>query len=131
MDYIKGKLPIHRYIQSVVRLNEPTCFRRRPNIRYIAISAHDAAFPVTSPGILATLIPQFVAASISTPSYKHTYTEVINFSSRYYERQIENTSKSTHQIPKAPTLQQMNNIMTKTFQANTKLHYKLHLICTG
>jgi hypothetical protein len=36
----------------------------------MAISAHDAAFPVASPGILATLIPYFVAASISTPSCK-------------------------------------------------------------
>ena len=44
-----------------------TCLRRRPNIRYIAISAHEAEFPVASLGILATLIPCFVAASISTP----------------------------------------------------------------
>lgn len=38
----------------------------------MAISAHEAEFPVASLGILATLIPCFVAASISTPSRKVT-----------------------------------------------------------
>jgi len=36
----------------------------------MAISAHEAEFPVTPLGILATLIPCFVAASISTPMRK-------------------------------------------------------------
>lgn len=39
-----------------------TCLRRRPSIRYMAISAHEAAFPVLALGILATFIPCVVAA---------------------------------------------------------------------
>lgn len=78
--YMKGTLFIHNHCSftyhnecfyekgvSVVRLNKTTCFLRRPSIRYMVNSAHDAAFPVTSPGILATLMPHLVAALISTP----------------------------------------------------------------
>jgi len=36
----------------------------------MAISAHAVEFPVAPLGILATLIPCFVAASISTPKRK-------------------------------------------------------------
>lgn len=36
----------------------------------MAISAHEAALPVSPLAILATLIPHFVAALISTPSCK-------------------------------------------------------------
>lgn len=48
----------------------PTCLRKRPNIRYMAISAHEVAFPVASLGILATLMPWVVAALMSTPLAK-------------------------------------------------------------
>lgn len=37
-------------------------------MRYMAISAHEAAFPVAPPGILATLMPCSVAALMSTPA---------------------------------------------------------------
>jgi len=42
----------------------------------MAISAHEAEFPVASPGILATLIPCFVAASISIPWRKIHYLSI-------------------------------------------------------
>lgn len=50
---------------------KPTCLRRRPKMRYMAISAQEAAFPVAPPGILATLMPCFVAALMSTPLYNN------------------------------------------------------------
>ncbi len=37
-------------------------------MRYMECSAHERAFPVPALGILATLIPARVAASISTPA---------------------------------------------------------------
>lgn len=93
-----------------------TCLRRSPKIRYIAISAHDIAFPVTPLGILATLIPNFVAASMSTPS-------IIKFKNIYFFKRKKRKEKKRQKY----TLKVKN--MVTTFKANAVLHYEFHLAC--
>lgn len=88
--------------------------RRSPKVRYIAISAHDIAFPVTPLGILATLIPNFVAASMSTPSIMK------------FNKYISNKNQTKR---KNYTSKKMD--IVTTFKADTELHYELHLASSG